>query len=75
MNGSGRAVSSGLREIVVGTGGGGHYGFGTILPTSWIRNSDTYGVLKLTLRLDGYDWKFVPVAGKTFTDSGSTNCH
>jgi hypothetical protein len=23
----------------------------------------------------GYDWKFVSVAGKTFTDSGSGTCH
>jgi len=75
MNASGAAVSQGLREIVVGTGGRSHYGFGTILSTSQIRNSTTYGVLKLTLHEDGYDWQFVPIAGSTFTDSGSTDCH
>lgn len=74
MNASGTAVSSGLREIVVGTGGINHYGFGTILPTSEVRNSTTYGVLKLTLTSTSYSWKFVPIAGKTFTDSGTTNC-
>jgi hypothetical protein len=31
-------------------------------------------VLKLTLRAGGYDWEFVPVAGKTFTDRGSGVC-
>jgi hypothetical protein len=38
-------------------------------------NDTTFGVLKLTLRGTGYDWQFVPVAGASFTDSGSTACH
>jgi hypothetical protein len=75
MNVSGAAISEGLREFVVGTGGRSHYPFGTILSTSQVRNSTTYGVLKLTLHSDSYDWQFVPVAGSTFTDSGSTDCH
>jgi hypothetical protein len=75
MNASGSSVTSGLREIVAGTGGVGLYPFGTALSTSQVRNSSTYGVLKLTLRTTGYDWQFVPVAGSTFTDSGSANCH
>jgi chitodextrinase len=72
---SGVADPSGIRQFVVGTGG--HelgYTFGTPLPTSEIRNSNTAGVLELTLRGDGYDWRFVPVAGATFTDSGSGTC-
>lgn len=32
---------------------------------------NTWGVLKLSLKADGYDWEFVPEAGKTFTDKGS----
>jgi acid phosphatase type 7 len=75
MNASGTASSPGLREFVVGTGGASHYGFGSILSTSQVRNSSTHGVLKLTLSSTSYSWKFVPVAGKTFTDSGTTNCH
>lgn len=75
MNASGAAASPGLREIVVGTGGVSHYGFGSALSTSQVRNSSTYGVLKLTLSSTGYSWKFVPVAGQSFTDSGTTNCH
>jgi hypothetical protein len=31
--------------------------------------------MKLTLHPTSYDWNFVPEAGKTFTDSGSTACH
>jgi hypothetical protein len=65
----------GIREFVVGTGGRSHYTFGTIQPNSEVRNSDTYGVIKLTLHANGYDWQFVPEAGKTFTDSGSNTCH
>src|SRR5207247_2291183 len=35
----------------------------------------TYGVLKLTLSSTGYTWNFIPVAGQSFTDSGSGTCH
>jgi hypothetical protein len=65
----------GLRQFVVGTGGKSHYDFGTPLATSEVRNATTYGVLKLTVDADSYAWEFVPVAGQTFTDSGSTACH
>jgi acid phosphatase type 7 len=75
MNTAGVAVSSGLREIVVGTGGASLYGFGTIRSASEVRNSSTHGVLKLALSSTSYSWQFIPVAGKTFTDSGATLCH
>jgi len=73
---NGRADSArGIREFVVGTGGKSLRPFETPVPNSEIRSSDAFGVIKLTLRPSGYDWKFVPVAGKTFTDSGSGVCH
>jgi hypothetical protein len=75
MDGSGTAVSEGLREIVVGTGGAGLYDFGTPLNASEVRDSSTFGVLKLTLNNTGYEWEFVPVLHSTFTDNGSDNCH
>ena len=65
----------GIREFVVGTGGASLRPFEGIKPNSEVRNADTHGVLKLTLRSGDYDWKFVPVEGKTFTDSGSGSCH
>jgi Big-like domain-containing protein/calcineurin-like phosphoesterase family protein len=68
-------TSQGIREFVVGTGGADLRAFGFIQPNSEVRNSDTHGVLKLTLHPSSYDWQFVPVAGKTFTDSGTGNCH
>ena len=70
-----RDTARGIREFVVGTGGASHVAFGTIKANSQVRNADTFGVLKLTLLPDSYKWKFVPVAGQTFTDSGTTSCH
>ncbi|WP_367325806.1 DNRLRE domain-containing protein [Streptomyces sp. HUAS ZL42] len=65
----------GIRQFVAGMGGTGLGGFGTIQPNSEVRNSSTWGVLKLTLHAGSYDWQFVPEAGKTFTDSGTNTCH
>jgi hypothetical protein len=67
-------AARGVREIVAGTGGKNHRPFGKPLATSEVRNADTFGVLKLTLRPKSYDWEFVPEAGKTFHDSGSGLC-
>lgn len=30
---------------------------------------------KLTLHATSYDWQFIPIAGQTFTDSGTQACH
>jgi acid phosphatase type 7 len=65
----------GIRQFTVGTGGKSHYPFGTIQPNSQVRDDNTYGVLKLTLHATSYDWQFVPVAGGSFTDSGTGQCH
>jgi len=61
--------------MVVATGGG------TLDPTNnhavnseaW--QASTLGVLKLTLHASGYDWQFVPVAGGSYSDSGTGTCH
>jgi hypothetical protein len=68
-------TTRGIREFVVGTGGKNHYALGTPPPNVEKANGDTFGVLHLTLRATGYDWRFVPAAGKRFTDIGSTSCH
>ena len=65
----------GIREIVVGTGGAKLRPFATIRPNSEVRNAKTWGVIKLTLNPDSYSWQFVPVAGQTFPESGTTGCH
>jgi len=59
----------------VGTGGASHYGFDRPVPGSEVRNGDTFGVIELTLEAKGYDWRFVPVPGRSFSDSGSAGCH
>ena len=69
-------IQRGIREFVVGTGGkNSHRILGTPKPNSEVRQADTFGVLKLTLYTEGYEWEFVPQAGRTFTDSGSGTCH
>jgi acid phosphatase type 7 len=76
MTAGGQADSTyGVREFVVGTGGRHLRGFSSTHANSEVRNSSTYGVLRLTLRPDGYTWEFLPVSGSSFTDSGSGSCH
>ncbi|HEY6074068.1 MAG TPA: metallophosphoesterase, partial [Anaerolineales bacterium] len=64
----------GIREIIVGTGGAGLGGSNSVAPNSEVRNKTTWGVVKMTLHPTSYDWEFIPVAGQTFTDSGSAPC-
>ncbi len=68
------APKKGIRSFVVGTGGKTLYP--TLIPRagSVVRNSSTYGVLRLTLRPTGYDWQFLPVRGGTFRDAGHATC-
>ena len=65
----------GIREFVVGTGGYSLYNIDSPIENLEVYNDEAFGVLKLTLRPSSYDWEFVPVAGKIFTDSGSQRCH
>jgi hypothetical protein len=67
----------GLREFVVGTGGKtlSNKVRSPRLPNSQVFNGTTWGVLVLRLGEGGYRWTFVPVAGRSFTDAGSTACH
>jgi hypothetical protein len=75
MDGAGRIDPKGARLFIVGTGGGNLRRYKTPrLPATQVRNDDTWGMLRLTLHDDGYDWKFLPVRGRSFTDSGSGEC-
>ena len=66
----------GIRQFVVGTGGASLSSItGQPMANSEVRNSSTYGVLKLTLHSTSYDFSFIPIAGQTFTDSGVGTCH
>ncbi|WP_436497170.1 CBM96 family carbohydrate-binding protein [Actinokineospora sp. HUAS TT18] len=68
-------TARGARHFSAGMGGADFQTFGTIAPNSEARNNNTNGVLKFTLHADSYDWEFLPVAGQTYRDSGSTDCH
>jgi hypothetical protein len=69
-------LANGISEFVVGTGGIGFFTFnGSPAPNGQVRNSNTFGVLRLTLHANSYEWKFLPVAGSTFTDTGSRTCN
>ena len=78
----------GIREFVVGTGGGG-YDTLDVSKVTHLGNSEAgsvdHGVLKLTLSPGSYHWEFIPVGytlavGQTppeysHTDSGTGSCH
>jgi Big-like domain-containing protein/calcineurin-like phosphoesterase family protein len=68
-------AARGIREFVVGTGGASHYSGHSAIPNSQVFNGATFGVLKLALGATSYTWQFVPVAGQSFSDSGSAPCH
>ena len=65
----------GIRQWVVGTGGANHTSFASGAANSELYNDRTFGVLRLTLHPMTYDWQFVPEAGASFSDSGTTACH
>ncbi len=69
--------SFGLREFVVGTGGKtlSNAVRSPRLPNSQVFKGTTWGVVVLRLGEGGYRWKFVSVAGRSFTDAGNTACH
>ena len=68
--------ANGITEFVAGTGGYSEHPLSSTPATnSIVRNNNTFGALRLVLRPGGYSWRFLPQAGKTFTDSGSGSCH
>jgi hypothetical protein len=71
----GAADPNGVRQWIVGTGGRDHHAINANPANSEVRNNDTFGVLNLTLRATGYDWRFAPTAGGTLTnEAGSDTC-
>ncbi len=64
----------GIREFVVGTGGGPLYPF-VRRPANSETRGLSYGVLRLTLKPGAYGWTFIPVAGGTYRDAGTGTCH
>jgi hypothetical protein len=65
--------STGIRQFIAGTGGAPLYRFERVQPNSEVRLT-AWGVLKLTLRSDGYSWEFISVAGGVASDAGDGSC-
>jgi len=65
----------GIREFVVGTGGGSLLALHNAAPNSEVRNNTTFGVLLLKLYDNRYEWEFVPTRRGGFTDAGADRCH
>ena len=65
----------GIVSFVAGTGGRGLYEFHDIASTSRVRDAETWGVLELTLSAGAWSSRFVPVAGRSFTDAAGGTCH
>lgn len=69
-----KPTPDGIREILVGTGGGSGRGLGKIKANSQVRLAHTYGVLLMTLHPNGYEWHFIDASGRV-RDRGSNECH
>jgi len=69
-------AADGIRSFIVGTGGK-ELRRDTVNPRSYTEAWDdhTYGVLRLDLLPDSYEWEFINDGSGTFTDVGTGSCH
>lgn len=68
--------TSGIREFVVGTGGGTPHPFeDEPAAGSRVRITDVYGVLELVLEPGRYSWRFVSADDRIVLDHGAGACH
>ena len=74
MDARGTPVPDGLRQFVVGTGGGVLRPAVRVAPASELIIDDAYGVLELTLWPGSYAWSFIGVDGSEL-DAGTGACH
>jgi hypothetical protein len=71
-----RSSARGIRQFIVGTGGArGEPQQGPDEPRVQAKKVGAPGVLKLHLGSGFYHWRFVPVEGRNYTDSGKARCH
>lgn len=67
-------ASTGIRQFIVGTGGIGMTAMPIPRANSEVREALSFGVLKLTLYSDHYDWDFLPAVSGVVVDSGTATC-
>ncbi|MEA2559041.1 MAG: acid phosphatase type 7 [Acidobacteriota bacterium] len=69
----------GIRELIIGTGGGEERGLGIIKDNSEVQLPHVFGVVLMTLHRDSYDWDFIRADGRVVDSSsfssGPTACH
>jgi hypothetical protein len=76
MNPAGQAdARRGIRQFVVGTGGANLTRLYRLADNSQVWTRDNHGVLELTLRRTGYDWRFLAAGSGAVIDQGSERCH
>jgi hypothetical protein len=75
LDANGLPALNGLVQITVGTSGKSLHNITQVAQHSLVRNNQTFGIIDLSLKEDGYDFTFVGVPGSSFVDSGSGTCH
>lgn len=65
---------AGIRQFLVGTGGGALRGMGITHPNSELFYNGVHGLLELVLHPEWYEWEFVAIDGRK-VDSGRDRCH
>jgi dipeptidyl aminopeptidase/acylaminoacyl peptidase len=69
------APIDGVREFIIGVGGGTRKAANGNHPSSEKRIESTLGVLKMRLGRGTYDWRFLSASADPATDVGSDVCH
>lgn len=69
-----RDTVKGIPQWVIGTGGGTLRGFNTPAPNSASRIEGHFGILKMTLGKEGYQWAFIDTQRRIW-DPGTGQCH
>jgi hypothetical protein len=73
---AGQAVSNGIREFVVGTGGKSLYTFLDLKDANYeLGNATDFGVLKLRLGEGSYSWEWIGVNGAVLDVGGPVACN
>lgn len=73
---NGDPSSDGIANFTLGIGGSAFTEFGDPRPGSQVRSNTHRGLVRFTLRVDGYDWEFVNVDSNPtpLIDAGSASC-
>lgn len=73
---SATATPDGIRQFIIGNGGGEKRGIGTVKKNSEKRLGQVYGVLLMTLHSNSYEWQFLKADGTVGdSSSGPNECH